>query len=105
MGSIRSLSGQVSFILLELFGFLTMTYNAYDTLFLDGKMEGKTIFLEQLQTAFNGDYLRMQFMLKDLRGSMKLLESSLSGVSSSDPLDPEITRQINQFVEKYRNEL
>lgn len=81
-----------------------MTYNAYDTLFLDGKMEGKTIFLEQLQTAFNGDYLRMQFMLKDLRGSMKLLESSLGGVSSSDPLDPEITRQINHFVEKYRTE-
>jgi len=96
--------GKVSFILLELFGFLTMTYNAYDTLFLDGKMEGKTIFLEQLQTAFNGDYLRMQFMLKDLRGSMKLLESSLGGVSSSDPLDPEITRQINQFVDKYRPE-
>ena len=104
VGRIRLFSGQVSFILLELFGFLTMTYNAYDTLFLDGKMEGKTIFLEQLQTAFNGDYLRMQFMLKDLRGSMKLLESSLGGVSSSDPLDPEITRQINQFVEKYRNE-
>jgi len=96
--------GKVSFILLELFGFLTMTYNAYDTLFLDGKLEGKSIFLEHLQTAFNGDYLRMKFMLKDLRGSMELLENSLVGVSSSEPINPDVAKQIGQFVDKYRNE-
>jgi len=81
-----------------------MTYNAYDTLFLDGKLEGKSIFLEHLQTAFNGDYLRMKFMLKDLRGSMELLENSLVGVSSSEPINPDVAKQIGQFVDKYRNE-
>lgn len=94
--------GKVSFILLELFGFLTMTYNAYDTLFLFGI--GKNDFLEHFQKAFNGNYLKMQFMLRDLRGSLKLLENSLSSVSVTEPLDLDVAKEVKQFFEKYRTE-
>ena len=96
---------KVSFILLELFGFLAMTYNAFDTLFLGGNLEGNDVLIENLQTAFNRDYLKLQFMLKDLKGSIKLLKESFDSVASSDPIDPETMKQFNEFVEKYKTEL
>jgi len=96
--------GKVSFILLELFGFLTMTYNAYDTLFLDGS--GKNDFLETFQKAFNGNYLKMQFMLRDLQGSLKHLENSIStGASETEAVaDPNFAKLISQLVENYKTE-
>ena len=100
----KPLFGQVSFILLELFGFLTMTYNAYDTLFLDGS--GKNDFLETFQKAFNGNYLKMQFMLRDLQGSLKHLENSIStGASESEAVaDPNFAKLISELVENYKTE-
>jgi len=95
--------GKVSFILLELFGFLTMTYNAYDTMFIDGI--GKTDLMENLQKAFNGNYLKMEYMLKELNGSLKFLETSLNDISDMKPLEPEVAKEILQFFEKYRAEL
>jgi len=97
--------GKVSFILLELFGFLAMTYNAFDTLFLGGNLEGNDVLIENLQTAFNRDYLKLQFMLQDLKGSIKLLKDSFESVTSLDPIDPETVKQFSKFVEKYKTEL
>ena len=82
-----------------------MTYNAFDTLFLGGNLEGNDVLIDNLQTAFNGDYLKLQFMLQDLKGSIKHLKDSFESVTSSDPIDPETMKQFNKFVEKYKTEL
>jgi len=95
--------GKVSFILLELFGFLSMTYNAYDTLLLDGI--GKHDFLDVFLRAFNGNHFKLQLMLKDLSGSMEVLENGFSAIMDNEPLAPDVAKELSKFVDKYRTDL
>jgi len=97
--------GKVSFILLELFGFLAMTYNAFDTLFVGGNLEGNDVFIENLQGVFNGEYLRLQIMLNELKESIELLKKSLDDASFVNLSNQETIKQFSKFVAKYKTEL
>jgi len=72
--------GKVSFILLELFGFLLMTYNAYDTLAMDGqgKQEVEDVFLK----AFTHDYAATKLKLEGLRSNLEALKAGLSYIDN-----------------------
>ena len=75
-------SFQISFILLEIFGFIILLCNAFDTLILDNLY--KNDFMETFHRGFIGGYLEAQGRAEVLRRQMKELGRSLGVLDSID---------------------
>ena len=73
---------QISFILLEIFGFIILLCNAFDTLILDNLY--KNDFMETFHRGFIGGYLEAQGRAEVLRRQMKELGRSLGVLDSID---------------------
>jgi len=75
-------NGKISFILLEIFGFIILLCNAFDTLVLDNLY--KNDFMETFHRGFIGGYLEAQGRAEVLRRQMKELGRSLGVLDSVD---------------------
>ena len=79
---LRILLLQISFILLEIFGFIILLCNAFDTLVLDNLY--KNDFMETFHRGFIGGYLEAQGRAEVLRRQMKELGRSLGVLDNVD---------------------